>query len=241
MSFCFRWLTTAQQIVYLWTRKHGLTGKNLKILESLVIFCLQFYFKVYFDVKVKHLIVDAPYHVLTGLRILRTQPKKVRDAITFYVRSGAWYSHPECLILSLLASPTLSDRKFAISQVLKLRGKREFGDNSPRPRITPKLNLSATSLTTLISWAPGQVQEPSFTCSLSTSEILGFEEVPYIPPGFTCHAQSTERFPSFCFFKDFNLLPQSGEACNGVGSSSVRTAKPRWFHQGQDSSSGGDA
>ena len=152
----------------MWTRKHGLTGNNLRVLESLAKFCLQFYFKIYFDVKVRHLIVDAPYHVLTGLRILRTQPKKVRDAITFYVRTGAWYSHPECLILSLLASPIISERKFAIDQVIKLRGGSEFGDNSLRPRITPKLDLSATSLTTLISWAPGKVQEPSFTCSLST-------------------------------------------------------------------------
>ena len=77
-----------------------------------------------------------------------------------------------------------------------MRGGREFGDNSLRPRITPKLNLSATSLTTLISWE-GNVQEPSFTCSLSTSEILGFEQTPYIPPKFSCHSQSTERFYSF--------------------------------------------
>ena len=73
----------------------------------------------------------------------------MRDVITFYVRTGAWYSHPECLILSLLASPIISERKFAISQVLMLRGGREFSDYSFRPRITPKLNLSATYLPTL--------------------------------------------------------------------------------------------
>jgi len=145
-------LATAHRIVYMWKRKHGLSRSNLRVLESLVKFCLQFYFKIYFDIKVRHLIVDAPYHVLTSLRILRGQPKKVRDPIIFYVRKGAWYAHPECLILSLLASPIMSERKFAINQVLKLRGGREFGDNSLRPRITPKLNLSATSLTTLISW-----------------------------------------------------------------------------------------
>ena len=35
-----RWLTTAQRILFLWTRKHVLTGKNLKTLELLVRFCL---------------------------------------------------------------------------------------------------------------------------------------------------------------------------------------------------------
>ena len=86
-----RWLTTAECIIFMWTREHGLTGKNLKLLRLLVKFCLEVYFPLYFAIKVKHSIVDAPYHILTSLRILRTQPKCVKDAITFYVRKGAWY------------------------------------------------------------------------------------------------------------------------------------------------------
>ena len=188
-----RWLTTAQRIAFLWTRKHGLSGSNLKVLEMLVKFCLESYFNLYFDIKVKHMIVDAPYHILTSLRILKTQPKKVRDAVTFYIRTGAWYSHPECLLLSLLSSNDLSDRKFAVEQILKLRGSNEFGNTSVRPRVTPKLNLSATSLTKLITWKPGQVDEPVFTCSLSKEEITGFIVKPLVPPDFCCHTQSTER------------------------------------------------
>ena len=127
----------------MWTREHGLTGQNLHTLEILVKFCLQLYFKIYLDIKVKHLIVDAPYHILTSLRL--------------YVRTGAKYAHPECLLLSLLASPTSSDRLFNINQILKMRGDREFGKNILRPRVMPKLNLSATSLIRLISWKPGHV------------------------------------------------------------------------------------
>ena len=33
----------------------------------LVKFCLEWYFKLYFDIKVKHLIVDAPLDILTSL------------------------------------------------------------------------------------------------------------------------------------------------------------------------------
>ena len=204
--------TSAQRIVYMWTRKHGLSGSNLSVLESLVKFCLQFYFKIYFDIKVRHLIVDAPYHVLTSLRILKAQPKKVRDAIIFYVRKGAWYPHPECLILSLLASPIMSDRKFAINQVLKLRGGREFGDNSLRPRITPKLKLSATSLTTLISWE-GNVQEPSFTCSLSTEADPLHSSQVHLP--FSVNRKVLLFFISFT---SLNIFPQSCEVGNRIGS-----------------------
>jgi hypothetical protein len=76
----------------MWTRKHGFTAVNLKILELLVKFCLVYYFKLYFDIKVKHHLEDAPYHILTELRILKTLPHKVRNAITFYNRTGAWYA-----------------------------------------------------------------------------------------------------------------------------------------------------
>jgi hypothetical protein len=56
--------------IFLWTRKHGLSGATFKVLEILVK-----YFKLYFDIKVKHFIADAPYHILTSLRILRSQPQ----------------------------------------------------------------------------------------------------------------------------------------------------------------------
>ena len=137
--------------------------------------------------------MDAPYHILTSLRILKTQPKKVRDSVSFYIRSGAWYAHSECVLLSLLASPVIADRKFAVNQILKMRGKEEFGDTSVRVCITPKLNLAASSLVKLISWKTGEVDEPVFTCSLSREEIQGFLEKPYQVLEFSSHTQSTER------------------------------------------------
>ena len=42
-----RWLTTSMRIVFMWTRKHNLSSKNLENLELLVLFCLQFYFKLF--------------------------------------------------------------------------------------------------------------------------------------------------------------------------------------------------
>ena len=159
-------------------------------------FCTTMYFKLYFDTKVRHLIVDAPYHILTSLRILKTQPKMVQDVITFYIRKNAWYAHHECVMLSLLSSLNPEDRKFAVEQIETVRNGQEYGDNSVRPRITPKLNLSATTLTTLISWNPNEVQEPSFTCSRSTAEIRSYLESPFVPPKFSCHTQSTERYCS---------------------------------------------
>ena len=99
-----RWLTTAQRIVFLWTRKHGLKGKDLRVLKLLTKFCLDSYFKCYYDIKVKHSLADAPRHILTQLRILKTQPEAVKKAVTPYVKSGAWYTHTENVLLSLLCT-----------------------------------------------------------------------------------------------------------------------------------------
>ena len=79
------------------------------------------------------------------------------------------------------------DMDMDIGEEKEQRGNSEFGDNSLRPWITPKLNLSATSLNKLITWKPGHVQEPSFTCSLSKAKIQGFKELPDSPPSFSCH------------------------------------------------------
>ena len=114
-------LTTAQRLVYVWTRNHGLTGEAFKVLETLVNFCISSYFTLYFDIKVKHHIVNAPCHGLTSLRILKTQPRKVKDIVTFNRRKEAWFTHSECLLLSLLSNNDTEDRKFGVNQILKLR------------------------------------------------------------------------------------------------------------------------
>ena len=84
-----RWLTTGMIIVFMWTRKHYLSNKNLENLELLVLFCLQFYFKHFSDIKVKDKFEDASYHILSQLRILRNQPDRVKEIVTPYIHLGA--------------------------------------------------------------------------------------------------------------------------------------------------------
>jgi hypothetical protein len=173
-------------LLFMWTRKHGLKGKDLKNLELLVKFCLQSYFKLYFDIKVKHHLIHGPYHVLTQLCILRTLPKKLRNIVTPYIRSGAWYSHTECILLSLLGSTDADDRKFAVDIILKMCGKNELGDTSVRPRLMPKLNLK-----NMITWKVKEAHEPIFTCKLTREEVQELLIKPFVVPKFS----SREEMP----------------------------------------------
>ena len=94
--------------------------------------------------------------------------------------------------MSLICSASPSDRKFAHNKIVEIRGNREYGDVSVRQRITPSINLNATSLIELIPWDKN-VYEPIYTCSYSKAELKQFLETPFDPPKFSAHTQATER------------------------------------------------
>ena len=188
-----RWLTTGQRLIFLHTRHHGLDKREKKVLDTLAKFFANFYIKLYFDIKVNHLLVQAPRHILTSLRLLKAEPKEVVSIITPYIQSEAWNSHPENVLLSLLASEESQEREFAVDKILEARGEEEYGDRSVRVRTTPKLNFSAESLTDLIFWDQIKVEEPIFTSYLSRTQISDLSYHPLFVPLFSSHTQSTER------------------------------------------------
>ena len=44
----------------------------------------------------------------------------------------------------------------------------------------------------MISWQPGQVHEPVFTCSLRVDQIQEIQDKPFEVSNFSIHTQSTE-------------------------------------------------
>ena len=63
----------------------SIEGQSMITLNLLASYAVKSYFKLNFDIEVKHKMEDAPYHILTKMRILRTQPKEVKDIVTKYV------------------------------------------------------------------------------------------------------------------------------------------------------------
>ena len=63
--------------------------------------------------------------------------------MTPYIRSGAWFSHSEALLLTLVSSPIKEVREFGVNRILEIRGQEVYGDLSVRPRKTPTINLEA--------------------------------------------------------------------------------------------------
>ena len=193
-SLCHsRWLTFGEAIMLLYMSDHGFDGEMYRRFILIVKYVAQVYFQVWFDIKVKHSIVNGPHHILTLLRLVRQQSQEVRDTVTPYIQSGAWFAHPEAILVSLLASPVFKDREFAVKQILKIRGDSDLGDIRPRDRVTPFLVMEATTLIGLIDWDKDTVHEPVFSCKLTQAEIQHIVEKPMDIPYYPLHTQSTER------------------------------------------------
>ena len=188
-----RWLTTGEAVLFLWVSHHGLEGELLERLRIIATFVVQVYHHMYYEIKVKHGIIDGPNHVLTQLRQIKQQPQVVQDIVVPIARKGAWFAHSEAILLTLVCSSSQEDRKFAIDKILEKRGEDEFGDTGVRPRRTPTINLQCTSLMNLISWENNDLHEPVFTASLNNDEIRALVDTPFNAPYFPLHTQSTER------------------------------------------------
>ena len=77
--------------------------------------------------------------------------------------------------------------------ILEIRGDEQLGDMSVRDRITPKLNLLATSLQTLILWKLEELHEPVYTCKLSREQLNLILEKPFHVPKYSIHTQVKEH------------------------------------------------
>ena len=73
-----RWLITAEALMMLWMCDHGLTGEVLRVLEVLVRFCIDVYFKLYYDIKVKHHVKDSSFHLVSALDLMEQQTDEVK-------------------------------------------------------------------------------------------------------------------------------------------------------------------
>ena len=188
-----RWLTTGQSLVMLWMSEHGLTGESLRILELLVRFCINMYFKLYYDIKVHPRIKDAPLHLTSALKLLHQQPNEVKKIITDVIKRGAYSAHSENLLASFISSDDKKLRKFAVEKILDIRKGKEAGDKSVRYRQNPQVKLEAQDPLELIDWKKEEILEPIFTTDLKIDEIKKLVETPFPMESYNTHTQSCER------------------------------------------------
>ena len=80
-----RWLTTGQSLMMLWMSKHGLTGETLRRFRMIIEYVCNIYFHMFYEIKVKHNILDGPKHLITLLCLLRSQQEEVVKIFSPYI------------------------------------------------------------------------------------------------------------------------------------------------------------
>ena len=176
----------------LWMRDHNLEGEVLRKLHVLTSFCVNVYFKHFFDIKVKHHHTYGPLHVVSSLKLLQKQTPEVKNIIQETMIRGAYHAHSENILTSLLCEDDPDDREFAVGIILRIREGRDTGDTSVRTHKTPKINIDASSVRALIDWNV-DIHEPVFTCNMSIAELQKIAECPLKAPHYSVDTQSCER------------------------------------------------
>ncbi|KAG0722342.1 hypothetical protein GWK47_006085 [Chionoecetes opilio] len=123
-------------------RKYGLTGKELNTLEILVKYCLQVYFKLYYDIKVHHRLEDGPSTSSRSSKVMRSR-RRSSNAVTFYNSQGGlcasvtfvacqhdhqWVKHYGSDMHKSLSQPVLTIAQLLVFNCIKRR--RDYGKST---------------------------------------------------------------------------------------------------------------
>ena len=206
-----RWLTHATRNLLLYMKKHGLTGKNRTNLNKFVQFIMTNYAVMWFNLKQKDSIVEAPRHLFSQIELTRLLPKDIQAIARKNIARNAYWAHPECLILSMLTDTDEKVREMAVDKIMAIRGESESGDNYTRKFIIPNLQFQAAKYTEMIDWAAETVHEPTLTTSLSSAELSSIKSSPLALPKYPGNTQSVER-----------LVKQTTRAADTVAGYSAR-------------------
>ena len=72
---------------------HGLKGEDYRKLRVLVTFCVNGYFKLFFDIKVKHNHTFGPQHVVSSLQMLKKSKHQKLGTSSRIQSSGGHIMH----------------------------------------------------------------------------------------------------------------------------------------------------
>ena len=190
-----RWLTLAIRVLYLYMCHHNLSEEDTAKLHMLVHFIMTNYGPMWFNIKKRPLITDAPKHIFQQTKLLQLLPQNVVDIVKPTVTRSAYHAHPENLLISMLDDDDELVRRKAVSIIQDIRLKTPVPSTGRpvRPFKAPKLLYDADTYHDIIDWEKETLTEPPLTYNLSDDELVHIVEEPLNVPPYRSHTQSVER------------------------------------------------
>ena len=191
-----RWLTQASAMLRIYFSKHGLDASESRKLRIIVNTIIDAYAPMWFLIKTRPKLVEAPRHWFRLLQIAQKLDEEIRDVVIKNITRNAYYFHSESILLCYVASDDRAEREFAVRMIKLIRcrqGDSSRGNKAPRVRTNPtKLNLAASSLAEVIDERQYK-HESLLTCDIPTSELDTLIESPLEVLPYPSHTQSVER------------------------------------------------
>ena len=203
-----RWLTLASTITEMYMKKHRLSVKAKKNLETIVHFIVTNYAPMWFSIKCKPSLIEGPKHYFMQVQLLKLLPKKVQEVVKENTDRSAYHAHPENILLAMLADDNQEVRGKAVDRILGLRqdsDNPDKGDISVRKFVVPAINYSCKTYYDMIDFDQEVVYEPNLTADLTVAELHNIKLEKLIVKKFSNNNQGVER-----------LVKQTSRACQRV-------------------------
>ena len=169
-----RWLTQAASMLRMYFSKHGLDADESRNLQIIVNTIIEAYGPMWFEIKTKPNLTDAPKHWFKLLQIANRLDEEIKEIVKKNITRNSYYFHSESILLCYAASEVRSEREYAVRMIKLIRCRQEdpsLGRQIPRVRQNPKkLNFDAASLDEVITEREYQ-HESLLTCDIPYNEL----------------------------------------------------------------------
>ena len=141
-----RWLTTASRALRLYVS----TEKSSCNFKLVVQYIMMVYTPIWFKIKRKYTISQAPMHVFNALFKCQKLPSQVREIVIPVIEPNALGVHHESMA-AMVSRTNLNHNEVAWRRILRSR-KQNVSDGQIRQLRVPTLNINANSYIDLIDW-----------------------------------------------------------------------------------------
>ena len=180
-----RWLTTANIICRLYVS----TATPFSELTELVMFVMQVYAPLWFSIKRKNLLQDAPMHLYCMLAWSRYLNARLQAIVDRVIERNAFAAHPKNVLFAMLHDERAHIRELGCRRIQKARSSEN--PQAVRQFAVPPINLDATDYYDIICWFNGStdIASPPVLRDIVTGVIA------QLPRSFSfpCHTQPVER------------------------------------------------
>ena len=118
-----RWLTHACAVLRLYVSHHDLDPEETRKLRVIVVVIVDMYGPMWFLLKTKPGLTEAPKHWFTLLQISNRMDVEIREVIQKNITRNSFYFFCESILLCYVSSDVRSEREYGVRMIKLIRAR----------------------------------------------------------------------------------------------------------------------